>query len=589
VGIPATIIPLTWPDRSDFDDGHSRRFESDARRLRYQALGQACKEHKIEKLLVAHHADDQAETVLMRLMNMRWRSGLQGMQAAEWIPECYGMHGVYHSGMMRMDKNLPMQVERGGIQILRPLLGFRKDRLIATCEEHHLPWAEDKTNRDHTLTLRNAIRHVFKEDRLPAALSFESLLALGNKMKERVDFHKEQAERLLATRDVIYKLDIQTGSLSVRFPPASALLGRPIVSEEDVDEARNTAYMLLVRIASFVDFRENKAIGKLSGIVPAVWPELRVDEDVLPAASNPTASFCAFGLFWRKWNEINPPSLPKSADRKINPMDWIISRQPLASHELGRTGLRLEYPPTPATLSLVPTASPSLPEWQLFDRWWFQIKNHTHDHTVVLRFLTEKELRTLQARSKGNDLRPSCDPHHNIKVSFDLIKPVSLRRTLPALFLISPSGEEELLALPTLGVQTIFSKEHPFPNPPCTWDVRYKKIDSRHRKLQAVIAPGIVPQDKSFSPQKRLTFNRGGAEEDGVISAQWSPGGKEKRASARFGKKGVKFALKEDGYPFKRVKRIFPSKNEAKRNGETARDPKSTEGAEPPGTGSPSS
>lgn len=562
--IPATIIPLTWPDSNNPYDGSSRRFESDARRLRYQALGQACKEHKIGELLVAHHADDQAETVLMRLMNMRWRSGLQGMQAAEWIPECYGIHGVYHSGMMRTDETLPMQVERGGIQILRPLLGFRKDRLIATCEKHYIPWAEDKSNQDHTLTLRNSIRRVFRENQLPTALSFGSLLTLGDQMKERVDYHKRNVERLLGMRDVIYKLDVQTGSLSVRFPPAPALLGRPILSEKDLDEARNTAYMLLVRVASFVDFRENTPIGKLSGIVSAVWPELTNDSDNVPIATNPTASVCAFGLFWRKWNEPNPPTLPKSINGKANPMDWLISRQPPESHELGRSGLRLEYPPTPATLPLVPTPCASLPEWQLFDRWWVQVKNLTQDHIVVLRFLKDEELRTLSPRKKGNDPM-YCDPYHNIVKSLNLIKPASLRRNLPALFLVSSAGEEELLALPTLGVETTFAKERSTLNPPCVWNIRYKKIVSHHRKLNALIAPGIILEDMAFSPEKELCSNRMAASGDEKSVARWSLGNKEKRATLTSGKEDAVYGSEEHAYALKRVvKTIPPSRNKRK-------------------------
>ena len=521
--IPATIIPLTWPEYND-QDSHARRFESDARRLRYQALGQACNEHKIEKLLVAHHADDQAETVLMRLMNMRWRSGLQGMQAADWIPECYGMHGVYHSGVMQMNKNLPMQVERGGIQILRPLLRFRKDRLITTCESHQIPWAEDKSNQDHTLTLRNAIRHVFKEHRLPEALSFEALLALGDEMKGRVEHHKDVVERLLKTREVICKLDVQTGSLSVRFPPAFTLLGRPIISEQDVDEVRNTAYMLLVRIAGFVDFRDNTSIGKLSGVVSAVWPELRHDSKNVPDATNPSASVCAFGLFWRKWNQPNPPHLPKSVSGMVNPMDWLVSRQPPESHELGRTGLRLEYPPMPATVPLIPTPDTSLPRWRLFDRWWFQVRNLTQTHTIVLRFVTDEELLTLTTRNKGSSRVPDDDPYYNIKACLNLVKPALLRRNLPALFLVTPEGQEELLAVPTLGVKTIYPKDGSFPNPPCLWDVRYKKIDSRHGKLNQVIAPAVRPHDKSFAPKKRPTFKRTDAIEDGKRQAQWSAG-----------------------------------------------------------------
>jgi tRNA(Ile)-lysidine synthase len=460
--------------------------------------------------MVAHHADDQAETILMRLMLKRWRTGLQGIRAAEWIPECYGIHGVHHSGMVKMHSDIPMPVERGGVQILRPLLSFPKSRLIATCHSHGMAWAEDKSNQDQTLTPRNAIRHVFQTHQLPAALSPKSLIAIADKMKRRVDHLKKRVEELMRSLD--FKLDIQTGSLSVRFPVASALLGRPILSEQDKNEAKNTAYMFLERVAGFVSFQDNPPTNKLSGIVSAIWPEFADHNgDGITCPSPLAASLCAFGIWWRRWDAVPTHLAPQLSDQRLNSMDWLLSRQPPEKHELGPSGLRLEFPPPPATVPLVSTANIPQPKWHLYDRWWIQVENLTRDHTVVLRFLTNDELRKARHRSapksqivKNKDLLIESDRYQNIKIFIDLIKPTSLSRHLPGLFLVSPDGEEELFALPTLGAKAILPNERPYPDPPCTWDIRYKKIDLGNRRLVDVIAPRIHPETQASERVKRL-------------------------------------------------------------------------------------
>ncbi|KAK3204104.1 hypothetical protein GRF29_106g1793022, partial [Pseudopithomyces chartarum] len=271
--IPSTIIPLNWPKGLDLES--NTRFETEARALRYQALGKACRGHNIRSLMIAHHADDQAETLLMRLLNGRLRSGLQGMKAIEWIPECQGIHGVYHSGgpVPKGDRNMRL-VEHGGIRILRPLLDFRKNRLIATCQSHEIPWAEDKTNHDKTLTLRNALRFVMKNHRLPAALSNDSLLSIAQTTRDRVDRHRAAAETLFDASPT--KLNLSTGSVTFRFPPVEVLVPSPTSSPSEQDKllARNTAHHLLQRITDLVSPMEKSPVESLANALLTIYPSL---------------------------------------------------------------------------------------------------------------------------------------------------------------------------------------------------------------------------------------------------------------------------------------------------------------------------
>jgi tRNA(Ile)-lysidine synthase len=92
-----------------------------ARGARYGLLFDACRERGILHLLVAHHADDQAETVAMRAARGSGPDGLAGMAAL---------------------------VERRHARLLRPLLSVPRARLTATLEARGVAWIDDPSNTD---------------------------------------------------------------------------------------------------------------------------------------------------------------------------------------------------------------------------------------------------------------------------------------------------------------------------------------------------------------------------------------------------------------------------------------------------------
>jgi len=92
-----------------------------ARRKRYRLLERMTADLGALHLLTAHHADDQAETVLL---NLGRGSGAKGLAA---------MRPVRHGP---------------GARLVRPLLGVSKARLAATAVEAGLPTADDPSNRD---------------------------------------------------------------------------------------------------------------------------------------------------------------------------------------------------------------------------------------------------------------------------------------------------------------------------------------------------------------------------------------------------------------------------------------------------------
>ncbi|HEX6102108.1 MAG TPA: tRNA lysidine(34) synthetase TilS [Alphaproteobacteria bacterium] len=118
-GLEARIL------RSPAASGARGSIQERARRLRYTLLIEHCREARIAHLLLAHHRDDQAETVLMRLVRGSGLRGLAGMAPASLAPA---------SG--------------GHVRLLRPLLASPKARLRATLEALRQAWVEDPSNRD---------------------------------------------------------------------------------------------------------------------------------------------------------------------------------------------------------------------------------------------------------------------------------------------------------------------------------------------------------------------------------------------------------------------------------------------------------
>ena len=92
-----------------------------ARQARYGLLRDWCARNGILHLAMAHHLDDQAETLLLRLGRGSGLDGLAAMAPVSELPE---------------------------LRLLRPLLSVPKARLEATLTARGLTWIEDPTNRD---------------------------------------------------------------------------------------------------------------------------------------------------------------------------------------------------------------------------------------------------------------------------------------------------------------------------------------------------------------------------------------------------------------------------------------------------------
>ena len=104
--------------------------EAAARDARYDALAALAHEHDVAAVMLAHHADDQAETVLLQLLRGAGPRGLSAM---------------------------PAIADERGVRWLRPLLDVPRDVLQAYVAEHGLRYVDDESNADSRYR-RNALR-----------------------------------------------------------------------------------------------------------------------------------------------------------------------------------------------------------------------------------------------------------------------------------------------------------------------------------------------------------------------------------------------------------------------------------------------
>lgn len=155
--------------------------EEAARNLRYSFFGTLLATRKVDAVATAHTLDDQAETVLLKLIRGAWTEGLGGIYPILDVP--------------------------GAGSILRPLLETRRAEVEAFLRERHQEWREDDSNQDPVYA-RNRVRHQL----LPALRG-----------------HNPQVERQLATLAAIARDEEAYWQAELaRLLPSLLLPGKPV-------------------------------------------------------------------------------------------------------------------------------------------------------------------------------------------------------------------------------------------------------------------------------------------------------------------------------------------------------------------------
>ena len=116
IGVPHAVLSLKWSTAPD------RNLQARAREGRYRLLGDWATERGLPAVATAHHLDDQAETLLMRLARGAGIGGLGATRASRPLVD--------------------------GVELVRPLLGWRKAELAALVAGAGVEAVDDPSNRD---------------------------------------------------------------------------------------------------------------------------------------------------------------------------------------------------------------------------------------------------------------------------------------------------------------------------------------------------------------------------------------------------------------------------------------------------------
>ncbi len=129
-GVPHAILSVT------VDPGN---IQSNARAARYDALDAWAAAHDVSAIATAHHADDQAETFLMRLNRGSGLAGLSGIRRDTVSPS-------------------------GKTRVLRPLLDWRKAELERCVADAGIEAAQDPSNADDRFDRARMRKHLAEAD-----------------------------------------------------------------------------------------------------------------------------------------------------------------------------------------------------------------------------------------------------------------------------------------------------------------------------------------------------------------------------------------------------------------------------------------
>jgi len=116
LGVPHRTLPADWPEPP------SANVQAAARAMRYRLLNEWAIERGLAAVATGHHADDQAETLLMRMLRGAGVGGLGGTRVSR-----------------------PLSEE---VLLIRPLLGWRKAELMGLTSDAGIEPVDDPSNRD---------------------------------------------------------------------------------------------------------------------------------------------------------------------------------------------------------------------------------------------------------------------------------------------------------------------------------------------------------------------------------------------------------------------------------------------------------
>ena len=217
LAVPLTVFHV---DTAARQAAEREGLEEAARELRYEALRGLLAGGQADAIATAHTLDDQAETVMMKLLRGAWTEGLGGI-SPELAGNLTGRLGANSrnggiSPVVQETGNREQETGSGtGVgRVVRPLLGVRRSEIEAFLQARGQGWRTDSSNRDLELT-RNRVRH----ELMPALRSFnpciDELLANMAAIARDEEAHWETELRRLLPQVVLPGKPVRGGGRAV--------------------------------------------------------------------------------------------------------------------------------------------------------------------------------------------------------------------------------------------------------------------------------------------------------------------------------------------------------------------------------------
>lgn len=231
----------------DYRREHRLTLEEAAREVRYAFFGHVASRVGAAAVAVGHTADDQVETILMRLLRGAGTLGLQGMQPAAERDVAGG---------------------EGTLRIVRPLLEVGRDRTASYCRQHGLMPRKDSSNVSPS-HLRNRIR----SELIPLLRSYnpridETLLRTSDTLGLEMDYFRKQVQLLWdrVVREEDASLIINATALERLHPALQRYLLREVV-QRVLGSLKDIEWNHIEQLRKAIDLPRGKRVSLPRGLV----------------------------------------------------------------------------------------------------------------------------------------------------------------------------------------------------------------------------------------------------------------------------------------------------------------------------------